>query len=174
MLKMLAFIFLGVPILGVILCLLPNNVDKSVSYLTIALYGLLFSVVTFREFKKMKEDNKKRKQDWEVKKVELRKKRAELSFKTCFGFDQKYISEKRYEKEVLMKLLFITIKMNEYSIKTVENSNPFSRMIYAEYFARYQHRIDLLEKASPEFVAKLPHWTELKSFIEKWSYENME
>jgi Ca2+/Na+ antiporter len=173
MLRIFAFLIPGMPILGMMLFLMSlSNVNFVVYPLVIAAYLLVFLFVIFHETKKMKEADKKRKQNYEIKKAELEKRGLEVRFNMCFGFDPKYMHEPRYEKEVLIKLSFIAMKLNEYTAKMSKKNNPLNRMLYAEFLARYQRCIELLEKVRPDFVAKLPHWTELKSFVEKWSYEN--
>lgn len=121
---------------------------------------------------KREEESKKRRETAKEKAAEYSKKASAHFFKAKFGFFPDDLYERRNEKEVLIKLSFLAKKLDIYAKARSMKENFLNRFLYNEFLARYQDCIDMLNKHHPEFVAKLPHWTEMPDFVAEWERQN--
>ncbi|NTW14650.1 MAG: hypothetical protein HGA31_06545 [Candidatus Moranbacteria bacterium] len=168
--------FVSVPVIGLVTLSMSRHGQDGNIPVVIVLYGI--GVFTFlgQEYSKAKREaaiaREKRRQDMAVSKEQLKADMLVFRFKNCFGFDPKFISEKRFQKEALIKLAFLAKELKRLSLEREKRDAFLIRMHYDEIFARYQRGFELLTLCAPAFASTLPHWTHLWEFAERWCREN--
>ncbi len=166
-------VFISFPLIAIIFGLMvAQNVRMDVVfgfgfiYIGVVLYFLK------KSYLKAKEQQKQAKERLALRKIESKANWSAFSFKNSFGFDPKFLNEKRYQKEVLIKLAFQAKEMSHLCQKRDQGHSFVNRMLYEEAFARYQKNFSALEQFHPDFASTLPHWTNLWAFSEEWCRDN--
>jgi hypothetical protein len=169
-------LFVSVPVIGLVMTFMSQHGLGGGVPAVVVLYGIGAFIFLGREYSRAKREaaiaKEKRRQDMIVSKEQFRTDMLVFRFKNCFGFDPKFISEKRFQKEALIKLAFLAKELKRLSLEREKRDTFLIRMHYEEIFARYQRGFELLTQFNPAFASKLPHWTGLWEFAEQWCREN--
>jgi hypothetical protein len=89
------------------------------------------------------------------------------NFSDWFQFEPFRLSERRYQKEALLKLGLVAARLKECA-EAVRVNPRGSREHYEDAFQAFNRRMEALEHFNAEFASLIPHWSELPAFIEKW------
>ena len=88
-------------------------------------------------------------------------------FISFFGFEPELMAQERCKKEVLLKLSFFAVELQKVSEDMREYPHIY-RDSYNRVSTEYLDALNVIGRFDPEFGKKIPHWTELLGFVDRW------